>query len=77
MVLMLVPFCQIIIIFVSGCGKLDFDNDVLCVRIVFEEKNFEKKIISSNHVSFLAHHVKRKMYQINITYLYNFKEFDF
>ena len=45
-------FCQIMDIFVSGYGKLDIDNDVLCVRLVFEEKkSFEKKIISSNHVS--------------------------
>ena len=25
-------------VFVSGYGKLDIDNDVLCVRLVFEEK---------------------------------------
>ena len=25
-------------IFVSGYGKLDIDIDVLCVRLVFEEK---------------------------------------
>ena len=31
-------FCQIMDIFVSGYGKLDIDNDVLCVRLVFEEK---------------------------------------
>ena len=30
-------FCQIMDIFVSGYGKLDIDNDVLCVRLVFEE----------------------------------------
>ena len=30
-------------IFVSGYGKLDIDNDVLCVRLVFEEKKIEKK----------------------------------
>ena len=31
-------------IFVSGYGKLDIDNDVLCVRLVFEEKiEFWKK----------------------------------
>ena len=38
-------FCQIIDIFVSGYGKLDIDNDVLCVRLVFEEKNKIKKKI--------------------------------
>ena len=32
-------FCQIMDIFVSGYGKLDIDNDVLCVRLVFEKKN--------------------------------------
>ena len=31
-------FCQIMDIFVSGYGKLDIDNDVLRVRLVFEEK---------------------------------------
>ena len=31
-------FRQIMDIFVSGYGKLDIDNDVLCVRLVFEEK---------------------------------------
>ena len=31
-------FCQIMDIFVSGYGKLDIDNDVLCVRLVYEEK---------------------------------------
>ena len=31
-------FCQIMDIFVSGYGKLDIDNDVLCVRLIFEEK---------------------------------------
>ena len=31
-------FCQIMEIFVSGYGKLDIDNDVLCVRLIFEEK---------------------------------------
>ena len=31
-------FCQIMDNFVSGYGKLDIDNDVLCVRLVFEEK---------------------------------------
>ena len=31
-------FFQIMDIFVSGYGKLDIDNDVLCVRLVFEEK---------------------------------------
>ena len=37
-------FCQIMDIFVSGYGKLDIDNDVLCVRLVFEEKiKFWKK----------------------------------
>ena len=30
-------FCQIMDIYVSGYGKLDIDN-VLCVRLVFEEK---------------------------------------
>ena len=33
-------FCQIMGIFVSGYGKLDIDNDVLCVRLVFEEIKF-------------------------------------
>ena len=31
-------FCRIMDIFVSGYGKLDIDNDVLCVRLVFEKK---------------------------------------
>ena len=31
-------FCQIMDIFVSGYGKLDIDNEVLCVRLVYEEK---------------------------------------
>ena len=31
-------FGQKMYIFVSGYWKLDFDNDVLCVRLVFEEK---------------------------------------
>ena len=31
-------FCQILDIFVSGYEKLDIDKDVLCVRLVFEEK---------------------------------------
>ena len=31
-------FCQIMDIFVSGYGKLDIDKDVLCVRLIFEEK---------------------------------------
>ena len=31
-------FCQIMDIFMSGYGKLNIDNDVLCVRLVFEEK---------------------------------------
>ena len=31
-------FCQIMDIFLSGYGKLDIDNDVLCVRLVYEEK---------------------------------------
>ena len=31
-------FCQIMDIFVSGYGKLDIDNDVLCVRLVNEEE---------------------------------------
>ena len=33
-------FCQIMDIFVSGYGNLDIDNDVLCVRLVFEEIKF-------------------------------------
>ena len=38
-------FCQIMDIFVSGYGKLDIDNDVLCVRLIFEKKiKFWKKI---------------------------------
>ena len=45
-------FCQIMDLFVSGYGKLDIDNDVLCVRLIFEEKiKFWKKFISPNHVS--------------------------
>ena len=45
-------FCQIMDIFVSGYGKLDIDNDVLCVRLIFEEKKIlKKKFISQNHVS--------------------------
>ena len=31
-------FCQKMDISVCGYGKLDIDNDVLCVRLVFEEK---------------------------------------
>ena len=31
-------FCQIMNFFVIAYGKLDIDNDVLCVRLVFEEK---------------------------------------
>ena len=31
-------FCQIMDIFVSGYGKLDIEIDVLCERLVFEEK---------------------------------------
>ena len=31
------PFCQIMDIFMSGYGKSDIDNDLLCVRLVFEE----------------------------------------
>ena len=31
-------FCQIMDIFVSGYGEIDIDHDVLCVRLVFEEK---------------------------------------
>ena len=31
-------FCLIMDIFMSGYGKLDINNDVLCVRLVFEEK---------------------------------------
>ena len=31
-------FCQTMDIFVSGYGKLDIDNVVLCVRLVFEDK---------------------------------------
>ena len=31
-------FCQKLDIFVSGYRKLDIDNNVLCVRLVFEEK---------------------------------------
>ena len=30
-------FCQIMDIFVSGYGKLDIDNDVLCVRLIFKK----------------------------------------
>ena len=33
-------FCQIMVIFVSAYGKLDIDNEVLCVRLVFEEIKF-------------------------------------
>ena len=31
-------FCQLKDIFMSGYGKLDIDSDVLCVRLLFEEK---------------------------------------
>ena len=31
-------FCQVMDIFVSEYWKLDIDNDVLCVRLVYEEK---------------------------------------
>ena len=41
-------FCQIMDIFVSGYGKLDIDNDVLCVRLVYEEKIKFWKIIYFN-----------------------------
>ena len=31
-------FCQIMDIFMIGYGKLNIDNDVLCLSLVFEEK---------------------------------------
>ena len=67
-------FCQIMKIFMSGYGKLNIDNDVLCVRLVFEEKkSFEKKTLFHQiMLVMLEHHMKRKTYQINITHLYNF-----
>ena len=39
-------FCQKMDIFISGYGKLNIDNDVLCVRLVFEEKN---KVLKKNY----------------------------
>ena len=65
-------FCQIMHIFVSGYGKLDIDNDVLCVRLVFEKKSFKKKFISIQKLVMLEHHMKRETFQINITHLYKF-----
>ena len=59
-------FCQIMDIFVSGYGELGIDNDVLCVRLVFERKIFHQIMLVV-----LEHHVKRKTYESNITHLYN------
>ena len=38
-------FFQIMETFVSGYGKLDIDNDLLCIRLIIEEKkSCEKQI---------------------------------
>ena len=38
-------FCHIMDIYMGGYRKLEIDNDVLCVRLVFEEKkSFQKKL---------------------------------
>ena len=45
MVLILVLFCQIMDIIMSGCGKLYIDSDLLSLRFVYEKsKNLKKKI---------------------------------
>ena len=61
-------------IFMSGYGKLNIDTDVLCVRLVFEEKLtvLKKNLFHQILIVMLEHHMKRKTYQINITHLYNF-----
>ena len=44
--LILVLFCQIMDIFMSGYGKLSIDSDLLSVRFVYEEKS---KVLKKMH----------------------------
>ena len=76
-------FCQIMDIFVSGYWKLDIDKDVLCVRLIFEEKiKFWEEFISSNHAGSVRASYKAQIisfqhlisfqHTIFNTHLYNF-----
>ena len=57
----------------SGYGKLDIDNDLLCVLLIIEEKKLWRTNLYHQIILVeLEHHMKRKSYQFNNTHLYNF-----